>query len=623
MQAIWDRYLPDTRERLDLLDTAAAELAAGTLDAARVSEARETAHRLAGTVGTFGLDRASGVARHIEALLRTDLGPAEVGEVATLVADLREYLELPVAPPIPDLGAAESRSLPMLLMVAPATGPAERMRLEARRRGLRVVASDTVAEARTRLERDEPEVVLVDAAVDGALGLLDHLRADVPVVVLVGDDAPEARLEAARRGAAICLDVQAPPGHVVDQLAVALQRLLAERDRVLAVGACEDARVELQAAGVPVESAAGSEQLWQDLERVDPALVLLDGDLPDLETLCRALRNDPGWAVKPIVVAGRDLDAERAERLLGAGADDVVTDGLVARVRSRIARQQAYNATTGVDALTGLADRRTSTAALRNLTRMAERLSKPLCVALVEADGSEAGMRRLAAILRRSFREEDVLARWGARHFAVGMFSMERDGGIARLREILNHYRDDPPHREFVAGVAEYPRDGADLEAICTAADESLTAARATAPGHIAGAGRLQDAANFVDVAVVEDDDATAEAMLYALGGRGHRCWRFSNGAGAVAMLAGEEPSLRARVIVLDLNLPAVSGLELLTVLAADGVLRTSRVIVVSVDGEAARVERARELGAQDFLVKPFAIETLADRVDAALGRRA
>jgi diguanylate cyclase (GGDEF)-like protein len=626
MAAIWERHLPDTRDRLELLEAAAADLAAGALAPERAAEARDAAHRLAGTVGTFGFAAASDAARRIELLLRAGSAPEDGGELSDLVAQMRVDLDLPAAPPIPDFRAPETRSLPLVLLLAPPTGTSERLRLEARRRGMRVVAAVHPDEARTVIDRDQPDVVLLDAAVEGATGFLAELRDDLPAVVLVDGDSAHARIEAARRGAAACLDAQAPPVRVVDQLAVALQRLVTEQERVLAVGHCRSAVSELTAAGLAVEALEDPSALWGALDRVDPALLVLDGDMAGVEELCAALRADPVWAVRPVVAALGGDDPERVDRLLAAGADDaVVGDGLVQRVRVRVARHRAYAATTGADALTGLADRRTSTVALRNLARMAERLAKPLCLTLIEADGSELGMRRLAGVLRRSFRSEDVVARWGARHVVVGMFGMDREGGLARVHEILSTFRDEPPHRTFCAGVAEYPRDGADLEAVCSAADEALTRARATAPDAVVGAGQTQaseSAAQFVDVVIVEDEDAASEAVLEALVARGHRCWRFSNGAGAVAMLAGPQPKLRARVILLDLNLPAVDGVELLTLLATDGVLRASRVIIVSVNDDPAVIERTRALGAAEYMVKPVDLGRLADMVDAALGRR-
>ena len=174
----------------------------------------------------------------------------------------------------------------------------------------------------------------------------------------------------------------------------------------------------------------------------------------------------------------------------------------------------------------------------------------------------------------------------------------------------------------FSAGVAQYPADGADLESLYGAADEALYAAKRAGRDQVTGAGSGPHATQQVDVAIIEDEDATSELIAHTLNGRGLRCFRFSNGAGAVHMLLGNQPRVRARVILLDLNLPAVDGMELLTLFEREGILRSSRTLVVSADDDPRTVERARGLGASDYVVKPIDLDDLAGRVDAALGRQ-
>ncbi len=86
-------------------------------------------------------------------------------------------------------------------------------------------------------------------------------------------------------------------------------------------------------------------------------------------------------------------------------------------------------------------------------------------------------------------------------------------------------------------------------------------------------------------------------------------------------MLLGDRPRVRARVILLDLNLPAVDGMELLTLFQREGILRSSRTLVVSAHDDATTIERARSLGAIDYIVKPIDLDALSVKVDEALGR--
>ena len=120
---------------------------------------------------------------------------------------------------------------------------------------------------------------------------------------------------------------------------------------------------------------------------------------------------------------------------------------------------------------------------------------------------------------------------------------------------------------------------------------------------------------------MIEDDDATAKLISIALTEAGMKWWRYSNGAGAASALAGEHPSLRARVILLDLDLPAVNGYELIGVLQRDGTLEATKVICVTGNHSPEAEEQVRALGATQYVTKPFLIDDLVRAVQTALGR--
>lgn len=89
---LWERGLPVLQERLDILDRAARAASLGELTEASRLEAAGLAHKLSGTLGMFGYDRGTEIAREIEQLLATP--PAASGRLATLVSELRETLQI-------------------------------------------------------------------------------------------------------------------------------------------------------------------------------------------------------------------------------------------------------------------------------------------------------------------------------------------------------------------------------------------------------------------------------------------------------------------------------------------------------------------------------------------------
>ncbi len=637
--AVWEQNRSVFDERIALLERVQTEPELR-------SEACRAAHQLAGSGGTFGFPLVSELARRCEDLLKSDAAAAQMVE---WVAAMKAEVAIPDAgatsveldpEPEPDEEVADPRAvnLPGVLVVSEDPELVERLRMEAGRRGLRLFIAPR-AEASQSFALDKPDAVLLDLSLPDAVEILAELRRDHPdvaVLALAVADRFADRLRVAEHGAAGFLPASTPPAEVIDHVTLVLQRRAGAGDRVLVVSHDRAAQAELEAAGLEVVTLPSEGDVWDELTRVNPAAIILGEH--DLE-LARVLRNDRRWSIVPVVVVG---DVE-PEIVFAAGADDIApTDQLVARVRNHLARNRVHQSLADTDPLTGLRNRRTSTSALSHLIRLAERLDRPVCVVEIDVDhfkkvndthGHIAGdsvLRRLGELLKTSFRGEDVVARWGGEEFVVGLFGLDREGAIDRVGDLLGRFRSEAfinnDGEEFTltfsAGVAQYPSDGADLESLYDAADQALYAAKRNGRDQVAGAGTGSMVTQQVDVAVIEDEDATSELFATVLTERGLRCWRFSNGAGAVQMLLGERPDVRARVILLDLNLPAVDGIELLTLFAREGILKSSRVIVATADCREGTIAQARDLGARDYLVKPIDLDDLTARVEEALGRR-
>ena len=508
--------------------------------------------------------------------------------------------------------------LPLVRLLVDDERLAAQLRNEAGRRGMRVTTTNTEA---------------LDAVVctnDAADAVTAH--PDVPVLVLGPAADVRARHAAVSAGAAGFLDRETPAAETMDQVVVTLERARSEvAARVLLVGEKDPATAAaLSEGGFEVVALADPDALIGELERVHPALVVVDGGEAGRD-VCRLLRHDRHWSVLPILAVTSDDDPETVERLHAAGADDLLLRPVSpVRVRAHFERFRFHQALAEVDRLTGLARRVHATELLGRLIRMAQRLGRPLCLATLDLDefaafnlthgriAGDGALRAFGALLRRSFRGEDVVARWTGDGFVIGLFGAERDVAVDRFRALLEEAR--LQGITFSAGVAEYPTDGADLEALYHAADDALYVAKTQGRERVHGAS--QASTQLVDVALVDGADIEAEHVTYVLGEHGHRCWRFSNGASAVSMLTGAQPLVRAGVILLELDLMAVDGFELLTILGRDGVLDRTQAIVVTATDTAESRARARELGARDYIVKPVRAEQLARRVDEALGRR-
>jgi two-component system alkaline phosphatase synthesis response regulator PhoP len=116
-------------------------------------------------------------------------------------------------------------------------------------------------------------------------------------------------------------------------------------------------------------------------------------------------------------------------------------------------------------------------------------------------------------------------------------------------------------------------------------------------------------------VLVVEDEEALAVALRDALVHGGCTVEVVADGALALDAIRAQQPDL----IVLDLMLPGMSGLEILAALRAEGI--RARVLIVTALADEEDLLRGFQAGADDYLTKPFSPRELLARVEAQFRR--
>lgn len=119
-------------------------------------------------------------------------------------------------------------------------------------------------------------------------------------------------------------------------------------------------------------------------------------------------------------------------------------------------------------------------------------------------------------------------------------------------------------------------------------------------------------------ILVVEDEEDILELLRYNLNKEGY---------GVTGVLSGEEALRAARstppnLIVLDLMLPGMDGLTVCRELKMDAKTREVPIIILTAKGEEADIVAGLELGADDYVIKPFSPRVLLARLRAVLRRR-
>jgi two-component system, OmpR family, response regulator ResD len=117
-------------------------------------------------------------------------------------------------------------------------------------------------------------------------------------------------------------------------------------------------------------------------------------------------------------------------------------------------------------------------------------------------------------------------------------------------------------------------------------------------------------------VLVVDDEPTIAEIVARYLQRAGYSTRTAADGPEALALLSSMPPD----IVVLDVMLPGLDGLEVMRRLHADNDRRTPVVLLTARGEEADRIAGLR-LGADDYVVKPFSPAELVARVDAVLRR--
>jgi two-component system, OmpR family, phosphate regulon response regulator PhoB len=122
----------------------------------------------------------------------------------------------------------------------------------------------------------------------------------------------------------------------------------------------------------------------------------------------------------------------------------------------------------------------------------------------------------------------------------------------------------------------------------------------------------------MTSVLVVDDDPDVCDLVTYKLEQSGFEVRRAFDGDGALREVARRAPDL----VLLDIMMPGISGLEVLERWRSDQATAGIPVVLLTAKAQENDVERGFELGADDYVVKPFSPRELVRRVTAVLSRR-
>lgn len=281
----------------------------------------------------------------------------------------------------------------------------------------------------------------------------------------------------------------------------------------------------LETLGHECLSASGGKEAWDLYQSTGADVIISDWMMPGLEgpELCRLVRSSGRTRYTYFILLTTFEDKQHALAGMDAGADDYLPKPLnIDELRLRLVaaqrvtllykelaeRDARLQVLAETDALTCLLNRHRSTEVIEHFLGLATREHRPLALVVLDLDhfkqvndryGHAAGdavLRTFGQVLKRSFREHDVVGRWGGEEFAAAMYGMTKPQAVRRMEGILGimsvHAFTSDSGQEFrvtfSSGVAEFPDDATDLAGLYRLADGALYKAKESGRARILAA---------------------------------------------------------------------------------------------------------------------------------------
>jgi DNA-binding response OmpR family regulator len=355
-----ERFRGEFNQQLAVLDHAKTALLAGKLETDLQQAAKHEAHKLIGSLGSFGYPEGSKLARSAEHLLikYPSFTAEEIIDFSELVTGLQQELaKTPItstAVPVSTISIFNYR----LLVVDDDAALTERLKVESEAWGFRMKIAPNITAARSHLALSMPDVMLLDLSFaeteEDGLTLLRELTErspNLPIIVFTGRDSLADRLAVSRLGAKQFLHKPATTEQIFRAITRVLPSPKTSEAKVLIVDDDPVMLVKLSALltpwGLEVTNLKEPQQFWEVLISTEPDLVVLDLEMPIVSglELCQVVRQDIQWENLPILVVTAHTDPESLQQAFAAGADDFITKPilgpeLVTRVLSRIKRSR-------------------------------------------------------------------------------------------------------------------------------------------------------------------------------------------------------------------------------------------------------------------------------------------
>ena len=118
-------------------------------------------------------------------------------------------------------------------------------------------------------------------------------------------------------------------------------------------------------------------------------------------------------------------------------------------------------------------------------------------------------------------------------------------------------------------------------------------------------------------ILIAEDEPDIRELVAFTLRFAGHEVVATAKGEEAVQQAGQMIPD----IILMDVRMPRMTGYDACRIMKADPILKDIPVVFLSAKGQDSEIQTGMAVGAEDYLLKPFAPDQLTERVKAILAK--
>ena len=514
--------------RLAVLDQAAK---APVLSEALRQQAQQSAHKLAGALGMFGLPEGSDYSRQLETLLHSHSGDVAGRQLGSLVSQIHQVLRqvLPETPPFdpdqiePDGGSSlsdpeneeilsgkASPPRPQLLVVTHDQDWGQALQ-QAASASLEVVPLASLSQLLPHLSGSgsPPDVILLDRATLSlestalvSLGQRLETLANLPVMVLTSTDSFDERVQISRYFTCTFLSRILSIDQILPLVRDTLQRRCLSTVHLVAVDddpvIVERLKQHLPRWGIQVTALEDPRLLWETLLDLNPDVLLLDVEMPHLNgiQLCQIIRSDSRWLGLPILFLTASRETDTIQRIYAAGGDDYIPKPftepeLVTRILNRLERKQQSRLVSLEELPSGLMTEPQAIFALERDLKLAQYYCQPYCLGLITWQLSSpipnsiplsqprVVLQALVNALNANLRRVDIITQFHPERVTVGLCGLNRDLAHKRFQALLaplNHRQWAGPHTavKLQYHLVSAPEDGTTLSALQQTLTEQL-----------------------------------------------------------------------------------------------------------------------------------------------------